>query len=229
MKRSFSEIVWVAIAGIGVIGTYAVMIYLLVGVLDVSDVDAVQIELSVILIGVTTTYVLITAKIANATKEQAEASAKAVEEMREQRLSVSRPLIIQKSTYTRGGVDAVAVGPRYFDHFEVLNAGNGPAIELVVALLGSRKNLLASSRETFLSRENFLRTGETHEFPFHLADREAGDYYLVSEYQDVSGNYHQTWLPFRLTKTATEGEIYVIPDILDFRSNVARTSRLNTF
>ena len=190
------------------------------------------------LIAVTTIYAYSTMQIARASKEQAE-------EMKEQRVMASRPVIAQKAQQKK--VIDGAIVTDYFSHFEIYNAGNGPAIEVEISLLNEEKKLIYSERESY------LRAGETvkllaTEFgkeqplpnieppirlhPINLAVREKCTY-LVSEYQSIYSlgekpMWYQTWLPFEVRRASKEGEIYVIPGELEFRE-VTETGRINAF
>ena len=193
----------------------------------VQPADWMQIMLMTALVGVTIFY-------AWATHRQATASAKTVERMKEQTLIASRPLIIHKAV-SNSDVLMQSSSDRkpwlrseYFSHFLVKNVGNGPAIELEIALLDKNKNLLEAHRETY------LRPGEEIDFgDLATAYLEESTYYVVCEYRivfplETDKTWEQTWLPFKLSKASKEGEVYVAPGELEFRT-VAMKDRISAF
>lgn len=191
--------------------------------------EAVNIFLVGSLVIVTAVYAIETAKISksseksgNAMEQQARASVEMAE-------MGSRPMIIQKPVY-KEAVDAVVPVLRsdYFSHFEIYNAGNGPAIELEVSLMDKERNPLHSQRVTF------LRAGEQIAFQPWFAHREESKYYLVCEYRRLFSHrptqtWDQTWLPFELSKSSKEGEVYVKPGELEFRNEVSEKDRIDAF
>jgi hypothetical protein len=182
---------------------------------EVQPADWMQIMLLTALVGVTIFY-------AWTTHRQAEASVKTVEKMKEQTVIASRPLIIHKAivksdVLMQSSSDRKPwLRSKYFSHFLIKNVGNGPAIELEIALLDKNKNLLEAHRETY------LRPGEEIDFGELAVSRlEESTYYIVCEYRivfpfEAEKTWEQTWLPFRLSKATKEGEIYVAPGELDF-------------
>ena len=180
------------------------------------SVAAVQAIAMIILVCVTIYYAVQTRKMAK--------------EMREQRLMASRPITIQKSAYKRTEEhEGPVTHPKYFSHFEIYNAGNGPAIELTVAAVTEGKDSYLNAR-----RVTYMRAGDTP-IQFHLSNLEgiAGPktYYLVSEYQGIlSGKgkepWYQTWLPFKVDKASAEGEFYVTAGELEFKE-VPDTDRID--
>ncbi len=196
--------------------------------------DWIQAVSMVILVVVTGIYAWRTHVISKANKKQADASVEMAEEMREQRVMASRPVIIQKAvpeTMNNVTLD-------YFSHFEVYNAGNGPAVELEISLLNKEKSQISAHRETF------LRAGESQipqicpnpirpAMPFDLANLDESNYYIVCEYQGILSHFskqtwYQTWLPFEQIKAGKEGNIYVKPGELEFRE-VAEKDRIDAF
>jgi len=168
--------------------------------------------------------VFITAQYAKSAAEQAGASRKMAEEMREQRLTTSRPIIIQKAIHEKEVWEGSTSD--YFSHFEIYNVGNGPAIELEISLLNKKRDLLGAKRETF------LRAGEPpiKFHPFNLAGLEESNYYLTCEYQPVFPHtIEQTWLPFKLVKSSAEGKVYVALGELEFKSGVSEKDCINAF
>ncbi len=187
------------------------------------------------LIAVTTWYAYSTIKIAKAAKRQADASMKMAEEMRKQTIMSSRPWIIQKAIHEdekqiRPIEDSF--NPNYFSHFEIYNAGNGPAIELEISL---RDRLDREGTGLDSHRETFLLAGKTLEFPpFNVASLdESKTYYLACEYQSVLSlglkTWYQTLLPFKPVKSGKQGKIYVNPDKLEFKDDVPEDERINAF
>jgi hypothetical protein len=176
------------------------------------------------LIAVTTIYAYSTIRIARDTKRQAD-------EIREQRLMASRPMIIQRSVRKEGPtVPGPGIRSDYFPHFEIYNAGNGPAIELEFSLLNKERDTL------HCKRESFLRAGDTPiEFrPINLANlEESTTYHLACEYQGIFSAaseqaWYQTWLPFEVMKSSIQGEVFVTPGELEFKE-VSQKDRINCF
>lgn len=178
---------------------------------------------TLILLVVTSVYAAFTYAISKAARKQADASVKMAEEMREQTVMSSRPLIIQK------GMPEIINGitQMYFSHFEVYNVGNGPAVELVIFLLNKEGNKIMKPPY----RETYLRAGESPlwpnrsnpDAPFEIANLDVSDYCIVSEYQGIFSRaskkqkWYQTWLPFRTFRSSNNGKICVMPGELEFR------------
>jgi hypothetical protein len=131
----------------------------------------------------------------------------------------SRPVIIQK---------AVNVGPRYltlddpnvvttksFSHFNIMNTGNGPAIELEMSLLDKDKNTIYSHRETY------LKAGDEIEFSGALLfNHPESKFYLLCQYNatfalNTRKIWYQTWLPLEVSR-GTSKKIFVAPGELVF-------------
>jgi hypothetical protein len=189
--------------------------------------------------------VLATALYAISATKQADASMKMAEEMREQRITASRPFIIQRAEQKKAAERTITTD--YFSHFEVYNAGNGPAIEVEISLINEEKSLIYSERQSY------LRAGESVKLlpvefekeqslpdieppvipvPVNVIIRKKRTY-LVSEYQNIfsgrqSPTWYQTWLPFDASKASKEGEIYVKPGELEFKE-VAIKDRIDAF
>ena len=166
--------------------------------------QAIEIMILFALVLVTFIYAKRTSEIAKAAKKQAE-------EMTEQRVIASRPVIIQKA------VPVEVIGTGFSDEFEIYNAGNGPAIELEILLLDKDRKLLQSERKTF------LRTGEPpitfH--PHNLVSHVNSDCYLLCRYQSIQSrgtkpSWYQTWLPFKPVKSQSRDYIYVQSGALEF-------------
>jgi Ca2+/Na+ antiporter len=181
-----------------------------------------QILLMLVLVSVTGFY-------AWSASRQADANVKMAEEMKEQRIMASRPLIIQRAVLETESRFRTHDSSDWFSHFEVYNAGNGPAIEVEISLLNKEKTLIHSRRKSF------LRAGETPiEFsPTDLASLEKSTFYLVAEYQSVFSHgsqptWYQTWLPFETVEGGKQGKIYVKAGELEFKE-VSENDRLDAF
>ena len=141
---------------------------------------------------------------------------KMAEEMREQRIMASRPVMIQKAMPTI----VSGTTPDVFSHFEVRNQGDGPAIELQVSLLDKGKKPISVLRDTSV-RAGELPVGSLQEFSFELANLPESTYYIVCEYQSIFSRlskeqtWYQTWLPFKRCKS-NQGGVRVEPDELGF-------------
>jgi hypothetical protein len=192
---------------------------------------AIQSMLMFVLVLVTWSYALETRRISRASQEaakaaaeQADSSRKVAEEATKQTLIISRPTIIQKAVHEKDIYEGSTSD--YFSHFEIYNAGSGPAIELEILLLSKSRDLIEARRETF------LRAAESPiKFcPLNLAGLEESTYYLVSQYKSLlSRTTEQTWLPFKLVKSSTGGKVYLAPDELEFKSEVPEKDRIEAF
>jgi hypothetical protein len=184
-----------------------------------------------ILASATIFYAIRTSDIAEATKQQAAASVRMAEEIREQRITTSRPVMIQKAMPTI--IDGTTTD--VFSHFEVYNAGNGPAIELQVSLLDKEKRPLRALRETSVKAgESPIRPSAFRPaVPFELADLPESTYYIVCEYQSIFSRlskkqtWYQTWLPFQRCKSS-QGGVRVEPGELEF-GEIHENERIDAF
>jgi hypothetical protein len=153
--------------------------------------DWAQILLTLGLLVITATYAWSTEKMAK--------------EMREQRVTTSRPFIIQRAEQKKAVKKTITTD--YFSHFEIYNAGNGPTIELEICFLDEEK------RRIYNERQSYLRAGESVKLlpiefgkeqslpdieppvklaPINLAREKQT--YLVSEYQNtLSTRQKPTW------------------------------------
>jgi hypothetical protein len=162
-----------------------------------------------------------TADIARANREMAE-------EMREQRIMASRPIIIQKAVVETDTELSTFGSKDWFSYFEVYNVGNGPAIEVEISLLNKEKTPIHSQRETF------LRDGEPPiQFSSHPIYPEKPTFYLVCEYQSTFSRgskptWYQTWLPFEAVEASEDGKIYVKSGELEFKK-VSEKDRIDAF
>jgi len=152
---------------------------------------------------------------------QAKANEKMAKEMEEERLMASRPVIIQKAVGKGLDTEPDVLRSDYFSHFEIYNAGNGPAIELTIAVVTEEKDSYIEAR-----RETFMRAGDTpiefHPFNISAVLEEKKTYYFACEYQGILSRvgketWYQTWLPFKVDKASKEGEVYVTAGKLDFK------------
>ena len=175
--------------------------------------------------------VAVTSGLAVYAAAQAYASVKMAEEMREQRIMTSRPVMIQKAMPTI--IDGTTTD--IFSHFEVYNAGNGPAIELQVSLLDKEKRPISVLRETSVTAgESPIRPSAIRQaFPFELANLPESTYYIVCEYQSIFSRlskkqtWYQTWLPFQRCKSS-QGGVRVEPGELEFKE-ITEKERINAF
>jgi uncharacterized membrane protein SirB2 len=201
-------------------------------------VDWLQVLLAFALLTITGMY-------AWSTHRQANASVRIAEETREQRMLTSRPVVIQKAQQKKAVQETIVTD--YFSHFEIYNAGNGPAIEPEIFLLDENQNPVYLEDEI-----TYLRAGEAPlkllpaEFgkvqtlphieppvkviPSHLVIRENRTY-LVSQYQSIFSygrqpTWYQTWLPFESHKVNGKEEIRLTPGKLEFRDEVSEKERI---
>ena len=174
--------------------------------------------------------VAITMVYATFTYQQVQASKEMVSEAKEQRFATLQPIIILKSIHKPLDAHASTLRSEYHSHFVVWNAGNGPAIEIEIALLKSTQNLIEAHRETF------LRAGEEYCFTSQTAlDLLPEDkYYIVCQYKRVVSPtadeiWDQTWLPFSLSRASKKGEVYVAPGELDFKFGLSKRDTIVAF
>jgi len=173
--------------------------------------------------------VLVTAFYASSAEKQADASMKMAEEMKEQRVTASRPVVVQKAVHEKDIYEGSTKD--YFSHFEAYNKGNGPAIEVEISLVDSDKRTSIDSH-----RKSFLGAGEPPiEFrPTSLAARrENSTCYLVCEYQSILSSgprkmWYQTWLPFKPSKSSEKDKIYVVAGELEFKEATEK-ERIDAF
>jgi len=196
--------------------------YLVYSIREIGAADWAQIMLLLALVMVTGFY-------AWSASRQADASVEMTEEMKEQRVMVSRPVIIQKAVVETETKLRTFSSRDWFSHFEVYNAGNGPAIEVEISLLNKEKTPVHSQRKTFLRADE-----PPVEFgPDELVGLEKTNYYLVCEYQGILSHntqpvWYQTWLPFETIKASEAGKIYVKPGELEFKE-VDERERIDAF
>lgn len=175
------------------------------------------------LVAVTMAYVFFT-------YQQVQASKEMISETKEQRLAGLQPIVIVKTARKpMAGAELTSVlRSEYLSHFVVWNAGNGPAIEIEMALVDNNENLLEAHRETF------LRPGEEYCFTPGLGGHPEGKYYVVCQYKRVIAPtakevWDQTWLPFKLSKASKEGEVYAAPGELNFKFGLSKSEKVDAF
>lgn len=208
---------WVVFTIAGIL-SFLIVAVLLIGAFNNTNngiLTVINLTLLAGLIGVTTWYAAFTLIMANATVKMAE-------EMREQTIITSRPVMIQKAIPTTvNGVDT-----DIFSHFQAYNTGKGPAIELQVSLLNQDKRPLGVYRETSVGPGEYAipPNASAPGGPFHLTNLQELNYYIVCEYQSIfsrlskSQTWYQTWLPFqRLKSSQGDSGIRVEPGELEFR------------
>ncbi len=172
--------------------------------------------LTAAMVYVTAFYTYLTSQAVKASNKQAEASAKMVNEMKEERLAATKPVIVQKPVHkTRDEI----IETSYFSHFIVCNIGNGTAIEPVIVLRNENKDLLE------YQRKSFFKPGEETTFKPAIVLKES-KYYIDCVYMDMSHitgvkSLHRTRLPFKINKASKEGELYLIRDELSFDFNIS--------
>ena len=161
---------------------------------------------------------------------------KMAEEMREQRVMASRPVIIEKAVYKESGLTGSQIqwlgtetsDISYFSHFDIYNAGNGPAIDVEISLLNKEKTPLDYVRNTF------LRTTDPP-IKFYLPHitnlDESMTYYLICEYKSILSSkiWYQTQLAFKPSKSSKQDELLIsVVNTLEFKE-VTEEKRINAF
>ena len=210
---------WIAVASTSTIGLLLV-IYLSLNIDKIAPAEWAQVFILLGLVGVTGYYAL-------SANKQANASIKMAEEMKEQRVVASRPLIVQKALYYK---DIWEGSTRdYLSHFEISKVGRSPAIELEISFMDAegRKH---SIRQTFLRPDDppiKFRPSNIASLP------ESKTYYIISEYGSIyptetQKQWYQTRLPFKTSKSSKEGAIYVVAGELEFLE-VSEKERIDAF
>jgi len=183
--------------------------------------ELIQVILMGLLVVVTGVYAWRTFAISKATKKQAQ-------EMREQRVMASRPLLIQKSVHEKDIWEGSTKD--YFSHFEISNVGNTPAIEVESSLMDNEGNRPHSIRQTYLRNDD----SPIKFRPANIVNlEETKTYYLVSEYQNIFSYglqkpLYQTRLPFKISKSVQKGKIYTIAGELEFKEATEK-ERIDAF
>ena len=195
---------------IAIILAIAVIVLILVvavwGAFDTTLIPIFNLVLLAGLIGVTTVY-------AYSTIQQAAASAKMAQEMKEQSVIASRPVIIQTA------IGGNHLGKGYSDEFEIYNAGNGPAIALEIILLDKDEKLFGTERRTF------LRAGDQptvlHPYHYNIIGHAGSTCYLLCRYQSIFSrstkpSWYQTRLPFKPVLSQNGDYTYIESEELEF-------------
>ncbi len=205
---------WFIVIFAAIIGLLLIT-FLIANINNIVPADWAQILILLGLVAVTAMYAFSTRQMA--------------EEMRDQRVMASRPVVIQKVVVETETELATFGSKDWFSYFEVYNAGNGPAIEVEISLLNKEKTPIHSQRKTF------LRASEPpiEFYPSELASLEKSTFYLVCEYQSIFSRgsqpiWYQTWLPFETIESSKEGKIYVKPGELEFYE-VSEKERIDAF
>ena len=139
-----------------------------------------------------------------------------------------QPLVTVKGVDKPSSVDhAKVLRSDYFSHFVARNEGQGPTIEIELALLDEKQGLLEGYRETVLG------AGKELEFK-PILNLPEGKYFIVCQYkrlssQDEEETLDQTWLPFNLSKASKAGEIYVAPSELEFKFGISKRDKKAIF
>ena len=158
---------------------------------------------------------------------QAEASMKMLEEVKEERLAASQPLITQKAV---NKLRDEIIDTGYLSHFSVLNAGNGTAIGLVASILDEKKSSVTPGH-----RETFLKSGEQIRFEPDLTRLKKGKYYVFCQYIGISNltgrkSVNQTWLPFNIGPRVNKGEeVSIVTFDLSFEFDVPENDAIKTY
>lgn len=119
------------------------IVYLAYNAQEIHPADMVQIMLVIGLVAVTGVYALFTAR-------QADASVKMADEMREQRLDEARPYLLIRLKDESVSVNLTLGHPVNFT-VTILNAGKGPAIDLLAALWYPNRNPFFASKGYLVS------------------------------------------------------------------------------
>jgi len=184
-----------------------------------SDYIIVQTILMIILVSATIFYAYQAKKASDSAKTSAEASAKMAEEMREQRLSEAQPYLVlrlrgeEHDTFNWSEPSS----PQNFP-VTILNAGQGPAINLYAALWHRHKTYFVADTKGYLTpREEW----QTYISGFNLGiEEEKGwlpelrelvnpDYpgAISVEYQDV---YKRRWVSYLCLERHPEMPQFVV-------------------
>ena len=185
-----STLGWITTIVAALIGLLLI-IYLTANITNIVPADWAQI---LILLGL----VIVTGMYALSTRKQADANVKMAEEMREQRIMTTRPIIVQEAVH--GTDQEKGIIWELFSWFEIYNAGNSPTIRLEILLLDKEKQLLEKRTDPL-----FLRANETVRYsPSSLVSHVGSTCYLLCQYQGVFSHdkgqkWYQTWFSFEPT------------------------------
>jgi len=184
--------------------------------------ELTQVILMALLVVVTSIYAWRTFAISSATRKQADASVKMVEEMREQRLSEARPYLLIRLADEFVQWDNTEQGKRP-TKFQVTirNVGKGPAKNLWAAMwgtmkvyFGDRKGYLAPDEEwkTDISRLNtggvemgIYKKGWLPELTEIIKQDDPGT--VAVKYQDI---HEHAWATYLILERHVDVEAYVI-------------------
>jgi len=174
--------------------------------------ELIQVILTVVLVLITAVYAWRTFVISKSAGKQADATVQMAKEAEEQRLISTMPTIIQKPILT--------TQRPFFSHFEVYNAGNGPALELNIAILNEGKDSFLQAR-----RETYVRAGDIPiivDLPDIQGMVKSQTYYLVAECKSILSRVvekplYQTWLPFSVESPSNSEDVFLRAGELDFR------------
>lgn len=116
--------------------------------------------------------------------------------------------VIEKKTWLN---DDNVLRNEYFSHFIARNEGQSPVIEMEISLFDAENHLLEIQKESVL--------GVQEEYVFKpMIKLIEKSYYLFCKYKNIeSKDISQTVLPFRVSMASKEGEVYIIPGLLDIR------------
>ena len=184
--------------------------------------------------------VLITAYYSYSTKKDIE---KKVEDTKTELAMATRPLLVVRAV-DRGGVSLYeADTPKepkieqsgaqrpmasHFSHFELYNAGTGPAIGLEISLMNKDKVILQSQSV------GFLRNNEQALSYVPIKVETDKIYYLVSEYESIRSRatqnpvWYQTWLPFMPLKCTDKKMVNISVGEMAFKE-VSLSERIDAF
>ena len=126
-----------------------------------------------------------------------------------------QPIVILKVIEKKAWPDYEnVIGGDYFSHFVARNEGQNPVVEIEISLFDKENKLLE------VRRESVLGSKEEMEFKPMVTINE-GSYSIICQYENViNQSTYQTSLPFKLKKASKQGEVYVIPGKLEFKSEI---------
>jgi len=151
-------------------------------------------------------------------------------EMREQRVTVSRPILIIRAV-PEGEIWEGSTSDK-FSHFEISNTVSTPAVEVEILLMTSRNAKDAPQR----IQQTYLRAVDP---PIKFSPcgmyslEESMVYYLAAEYQSIlpkeqEGKLFQTWLPFRIKKSVAEDTVILVTGELEYKK-ITSADRIDAF
>lgn len=153
-----------------------------------------------------------------------------VNEVKEQRLASLQPVVLVKSVYMEllRHELGTPVPRKSFTHFAIWNTGNGPAIEMEVALLDEKKDPIEAHRETY------LRPDEEYDFKPSMIYQRNGKHYIVCQFKRIeaitgSQSWDRTWLPIELSVNKKQQEVNVIAGELEFEFGIRQKDKIDVF